>query len=130
MDLLSTVRDNWFELLQTFGIIAGFLLARYSTVEEAKQRRITNRWEITSHYREIWSLRFSHPDLNRIDETIVDLTVKPVTSEEKLFVRMLILHLANCFRTAKAEMFTLPDEITADIQNFFSDRSRARCGNR
>lgn len=120
MEILNTVRDNWFELLQSFFIVGGFLLARHSSKEEAKERRIANRHTLTKQHREIWMLRFAHPELGRIDDPAPDLNTQPITAQEKLFVRFLVLHLAGCYRTAKADLFTLPDEITADISNFFS----------
>jgi len=120
MEFLNVVRDNWFDLIQSLFIVASFWLARISFKEETRQRRVANRLEITKQHREIWMVRFSHPELARIGDSSVDLKAKPITPEEKLFVRLLILHLAGCYRTAKAEMFKLPDEITSDVANFFS----------
>lgn len=120
MEILNTVRDNWFEFFQSAFIVAGFVLAWQSSREEAKQRRIGNRWEIIKQHRDIWALGFARPELNRINDSTADLAAKPLSSEERLFVRMLILHLAGCFRAAKAEMYVLPEEMAADIRNFFS----------
>ena len=120
MEFLNPVRDNWFDLLQSVFIIASFWLARISLREETRQRRVANRLEITKQHREIWTLRLSNDELRRIQELAPDLDATPITSEERLFVHMLILHLANCYRIARAEMFSLPEEITKDIANFFS----------
>lgn len=120
MELLNLLRDNWFELLQSLGIITGFFFASYSSWEEAKQRRVANRLEITKQHREIWSTLYSRPDLTRVIDSAADLAAQPVTHEEQLFVRSLILHLAAAFRASRAGMFKLPDELKTDIAIFFS----------
>src|SRR5436190_2739897 len=109
MEFLNVVRDNWFDLLQSVFIIASFWLARISLRDETRQRRVANRLEITKQHREIWTLRLSNPELSRVQELAPDIDARPITSEEKSFVHMLILHLANCYRTARAEMFSLPE---------------------
>jgi hypothetical protein len=120
MEFLNAVRDNWFELFQSVFIAGSYLLQRSSAKEEARQRRVSNRLEILNQYREIWKLRLSHPELNRIDDPFADLTTNSITAEERLFMRFLILHLSNSYRAAKLDVFTLPEEMGADIANVFS----------
>lgn len=114
------ITTNWLDLVQTVAILGGYLLTRRSSKEEARQRRVTNRNEMTKNHREISMLRFSHPELGRVEDRVVDLKLKPITTLEKWFVHLHVLHLANNYRTAKDGMFSLPEEITMDIANFFS----------
>ena len=120
MEFFAWVRSNWFDFLQSFGIIASLLFTAVALGIDAKVRRIDNLFEVTKQHREIWTTLYSRPDLKRIVDATADVAAKPITDEEELFINLLILHLASNYRAARAGMFTLPIEIKADIKAFFS----------
>ena len=127
MAFLNWFQDNWFIFLQNLGTIGGLFFAGASLCftaasfcRDAKERRIGNLFEATKQHREIWTTLYSYPGLKRVVNPEADLGVKPITHDEELFVKLLILHLASNFRASQAGMFTLRAEIHADIVDFFS----------
>ena len=120
MGFLNWVRANWFDLLQSVGIIGSLLFTAISLRIDAKVRRVGNLFEVTKQHREIWTALYSRPDLKRVVDASADPSGHSVTDEEELFVNLLILHLASNYQAAKAGMFMLPAELTADIAAFFS----------
>jgi hypothetical protein len=117
---LNWLADNWFTLLQSLGIISAIFFTGISSRRDAKGRRVTNRFEVTRHHREIWTLLYERNDLKRVMASDADLITHPVTDEERIFVNLLILHLANSYHAAKAGMFALPSGLQADAKAFFS----------
>jgi len=120
MGFLNWFRDNWFDLLQSLGIVGGLFFGGIALVIDAKVRRIGNLFTVTKQHREIWTTLYTRPELKRVVDASVDLTVRPISDEEELFVNLLILHLASSYRAAKAGMFLLRGELRADITAFFS----------
>lgn len=114
------IGENWFTLLQSAGIIGGLLFTGISLRIDTKVRRVGNLFEVTKHHREIWTGLYSRPELKRILKSDVDVDRGPITSEEELFVNLLVLHLASAYRAAVGGMFILPTELDADIGRFFS----------
>ena len=120
MDFLSVVWENWFDAVQTLALVSSGLLGAYYLRDEAKQRRITNEWEITKQHTQLWLHRLSNHNLARIEATDRNLRSEPITDDERIFIHLLILLLAKSYKTAKAEMFTLPKGLSADISTFFA----------
>ena len=120
MEFLNWVRDNWFVALQSLGIIAGLFFTGFALLIDARVRKVANLFEVTKQHREIWTLLYSREDLKRVMNPKANIGDSPVTEDEKLFVNLLILHLASSHRAAKAGMFSLPTELDADIKAFFS----------
>src|SRR5687767_4332729 len=110
MGFLNWLRDNWFTLLQSLGIIGGLFFTAISLRVDTKVRRVGNLFAVTKQHREIWTALYSRPDLKRVVDTSANLATKPITDEEELFVNLLILHLASNYHAAKAGMFMLPGE--------------------
>ncbi len=120
MEFLNGVRDNWFVFLQSLGIIAGLFFTGFALLIDARVRKVANLFEVTKQHREIWTLLYSREDLKRVMNPNANIGDSPVTEDEKLFVNLLILHLASSHRASKAGMFSLPTELDADIKTFFS----------
>jgi hypothetical protein len=120
MDFLNWLQDNWFDLLQSLGIVGGLFFTGISLRIDAKVRRIGNLFTVTKHHREIWTALYTRPELKRIVDASADLKARPISDEEELFVNFLILHLASSYRAGKAGMHLLRSEIRADIVSFFS----------
>lgn len=99
--------EHWSELLQNIGIVAGLLFTALSLRSETKARRTDNLMTITKHHREIWAELYQRPGLTRVIESQVNLEQMPLTREEWLFIRFLILHISSVHRAMKYGV--LPD---------------------
>lgn len=120
MGLLTWITGNWFDLLQSVGIIAGLFFTSAALRADTQARRTSNLIAITGAHREIWSELYDRPELRRVTDINVDLEGTPVTSAEELFVGLLILHLNTSFQAMKAGVFISPEGLRKDIRRFFS----------
>jgi len=120
MEELHWFAENWFELLQTVGIVGGLLLNAYATWRLHQSRKISNLITIKQEHREIWMESYDQPRLSRIRERNVDLHKEPVADEEEMFVNLLVLHLDTVHRAMKAGMFVNLEGLQMDIKGFFS----------
>ena len=101
MGVLHWGIEHWSELLQNISIVAGLLFTAFSLRSETKARRTDNLMTITKHHREIWSELYQRPGLARVIEPQVNLEHAPLTREERLFLRFLILHINSVHRARK-----------------------------
>ncbi len=120
MEFLHWLRDNWFDCLQSIGIVAGLLFAGLSFRGDTRSRRTENLIELTKQQREIWSELDRRPELRRILNTNADVVQSPVMPEEERFIRALVLHLNGAFHAMKDGLFAKPEGLSADIRRFFS----------
>ena len=120
MGFLPWVSDNWYNFLQSIGVVGGLLVAAAAFRLDAKTRRVANLLEITKQHREIWTELYDRPELARVSDENVDLKQEPITAEEELFIGLLILHLNSSYYALKDGVFIKPDGLRKDIQTFFS----------
>jgi len=116
----SWLATNWFTLLQTVGIVAGFLFTGISLLIDSKVRRASNLISLTKNHRDIWSQFYRQPELTRILETSVDLKAEPISAMEERFVKLLILHLNSAYTVLQDGFVSKPENLSKDIQSFFS----------
>jgi hypothetical protein len=119
MPMGAWITENWFNLLSAVGIVGSLLFTAVSLRSSTKSRRISNLLTITSHHREIWSQLYHRPELARVKDATVDLTRNPITQEENLFVKFLILHLSSTYHAMKNGIFLKPSALSKDIKSFF-----------
>lgn len=94
---------------KTIGIIGSLLVSSialflnfYSTRRSIKSQKISNYQEIVKSHRDLWKLSLDKPAVyRRIFEARVDLTNEPITYEERLFTRLLFLHMSSAYSFAK-----------------------------
>ncbi len=120
MQITPWLSENWFTLLQSFGIIGGLWYAARSFRFDARVRRVGNLIEIVRHHREIWSRLYTNPELARIREPNPNLTKQPITLEEELFATQVILHLSGVFQATMEGVIDPLEGAEADIRRFFS----------
>ena len=120
MGVSPWIAEHWFELIQTIGIICGLLFTAYTTRKEERARKIGNLVAIKQQYREIWKELYGRPKLSRVLQRDVDLAKKPISDEEGLFVKLLILHLDTVHRAMKARMFVKLEGLQTDVKEFFA----------
>jgi len=114
------MRDNWFAILQTGGVIIAILFSGFALVLDGRSRRAGNLIILTDRHRDLWERMQTQPQLARILDPVVDLTRAPVTAEEEMFVIFIILHLSDTYYVIKAGFFDRPRGLRTDIRRFFT----------
>lgn len=120
MEWLHWIEQNGFVLLQSVGIIGGLLFTAISLRVDATVRRVGNLIKLTQHHRDIWTRLYTRPELSRVIHRKPNLSQKPVSYAEQLFVNLLILHLNSAYQAMKNGMSVTPEGLQKDIQSFFS----------
>lgn len=120
MGLLLWLAENWFDFIQSVGIIAGLLLAAATFNQDTRERKTANLIEVTKQHRDIWTELYRRPELRRVLHLELDLRESPPTWDEELFVGLLILHLNGAFHAMRNGVFVRPEGLQKDVQRFFS----------
>ena len=118
--LLHWTREHGFDLLGALGIIASLGFTAFTVRKDEKSRRIANLLTLTQSHRDVWKELFSNPRLERILEADTDLTRRPVTKEEEIFVTLVIQHVNIVFYTMQDELTIPPEGLRRDVWQFFS----------
>jgi hypothetical protein len=112
--------EHWFDLAQTTGIIGGLLFTALALYRDEKARMITNTIAVNEQYSQIWHEFYERPELARILKKDVDLNQQPVSNDEALFVKTLLLHLDVVRRTMAAGIFVKIQGLQKDIRDFLT----------
>jgi hypothetical protein len=120
MVLPPWLTENAFELLNALGIVGSLLFTAHSLRSETKTRRVANFLAITEAHRNIWKEHFKNPHLARVLSPQADLTKEPITSEEEIFVNLVIQHLGVVFQSTKDELMINLEGLRRDVASFFS----------
>jgi len=116
---LGLVSKNWFDLLQSLGIVASLLLAIHTSRRETRARQISNLNAMKQDYIQIWNVLYSRPELENIFRSKQPVD-RPISVAERLFVKMLIIHLDSAYRAMKAGLFVHLEGLQTDIRTFFA----------
>jgi hypothetical protein len=121
MVALSTwVEGNWFNLIQTVGIVGSLILAMAAAKREAKTREIENLLTISGHHRELWGGARQKEELERIfreDDRFLNL---PITVAEEEFLNLVTAHYLTSWRISKIGGIITLKELADDVREFFS----------
>lgn len=120
MQVSQWLAANWFDLLQTLGIVGGLLFTAYAIRKDEKGRKIGNLIAMNQQHHEIWRELYERPELARVLKKEADVNSAPITDAEKLFVNSLILQLSTVYRAMKEGMFVPLEGLKEDIKGFFS----------
>ncbi|SRR5258706_353951 len=120
MEVFHWLGEHWFDSVQTFGIVGGLLLTTYTVRKDELARRISNLLSINGGSNSIWNQFYGRPQLSRVLKKEVDLNEHPVSEEEWVFVKTLLLHLDTVHRAIKAGMFIKINGLESDIRFFLS----------
>lgn len=120
MEAFPWLAEHWFDLLQTVGIVGGLLFTGLTLRKDDRAREIANLLAVNKQYRSIWKELYDQPKLFRVLQREVNLKEHPVTDEERLFVKQLIVHLDTVRRAMKAGLFVKLEGLQADVREFFS----------
>jgi len=120
MEASQWIGQHWFDLVQSAGIIASLLFSAYTIRKDERARRIGNLIAVNEDYRHIWREFYDRPELSRVLKRDADLNKEPISAEEWLFVKMLILHLDTVRRAMKARMFVKIEGLQQDVRELFA----------
>lgn len=120
MEAWQWIGRFWFELIQSAGIVGSLLFSAYTTRKDERARRVANLMTVNDEYRHIWRELYDRPRLSRVLKRDVDLSREPISDEEWLFVKMLILHLDTVRRAMKARMFVKIEGLRQDVRELFA----------
>ena len=112
--------DNWFNLVQTCGIIGSIALTAAALRRDHRARRIGDLLTQTAHHRELWSELHRRPELSRIPHDEVDLIAQPVSVAEEEFLLLVIVHFHVGWMLAREGAFVTLDLLKRDAQTFFA----------
>jgi len=114
------ITEHWLDLIQTVAIIGGLLFTAYAMLREESATKIATLIAANEQYREIWQELYKNPRLSRVLNKTVNLDKEPISDEESLFVKLLILHLGTVYEAMKSGMFVKLQGLRRDVQEFFS----------
>jgi hypothetical protein len=118
--LSSWVDGNWFNVVQTVGIIGSLWLTMAAARQEAKAKEVENLLTIAGHHRELWGDVHKKRELDRIFQTTGDVLASALTVAEEEFINLAIVHFQTGWRIAVAGGLTTLKELGADVRGFFS----------
>lgn len=111
--------ENWFSLIQSAGIVAGFWFTAAGYRRDVLARKTSDLLALTQEHRELWSEAHRRPDLARIFRNEVDLVASPVTTAEQEFLNLVFVHFETGWHLAKQGVATPLAVLTLDVQGFF-----------
>jgi hypothetical protein len=85
-------------VIGALGIIGGLWFTAANFREDSKNRLVTNLLAIDERHRVLWSEALQRQDLKRILSPTVDFEAEPLTPEEDVFLRRIILHFETGWR--------------------------------
>src|SRR5947207_13668898 len=95
------ITGNWFDLLQSLGIVGGLLFTAWSVRSETTTRRVNNLLAITKGHRDVWTEFYRRPELKRVLSDRADVGQDEITREEEIFINLVVLHLSCVFYARK-----------------------------
>jgi hypothetical protein len=120
MQGLRWMADNWVTMLNAVGVVGGLFFTAAALHSQTETQRVANLLTITANHREIWKEFFRRPELARVLESSVDLTIESIAPEERIFVNMVTLHTSSVFESLKNELVTKQEGLRCDVWWFFS----------
>ena len=117
---LSWVQNNWSSFVGAVGIIGSLLFTAAYFREDSKNRQVTNLLAIEDRHRAFWSEAQQRKDLKRIFSHEAVALEQPLSKEEDLFMRRMVLFFANGWQLEKALKRGELKLLARDAGEFFS----------
>ncbi len=118
--LLVWIESNWFNFVQTAGIVAGLVFTGIELRASLREKRVNGLLTLTANHRELWKEAFQREELSRVFSEAVDLVGRPVTVAETEFLNLVIVHFMTGFELAKGSSLVVLQDLTKDAADFFS----------
>lgn len=116
----SWVDSNWFNVIQTVGIVGGLSLTRAAANREARAKEIENLLALSEQHRELWKEIPRRKNMARVFQRDTDPLSTPATVEETEFLNLVIVHFQTGWCIAKTGGLMTLAEMKADVRNFFN----------
>ena len=120
MELPHWIGANWFALVLTGSLLSGLVLLSVAIFWDGRARRVANLIRLTEQHRNLWERLYCEPQVARILDPRANISKKPITGEEEMFVIFIILHLNTTYQAIRSGFFQKPRGLRKDVQNFFS----------
>jgi hypothetical protein len=114
------VSIHWFEVIETVSVIGGLLFTAHTIRKDEQARQISNMLAVNEQSVSIWSKLWERPQLSRVLKANADLDKQPVSEEEWVFVKTLLLHLDTVRRAMNAGLFVKIKGLQSDVRFFLS----------
>lgn len=109
-----------YPLLAISGVILALGFSGLALILDVRTRKVGNLIELTREHRRLWERMASKPELARILDPDADLSSKPVTADEEMFVIFLILHLNCTWYGIRSGFFKRLEGLRRDVQQLFT----------
>jgi len=110
---------NWFNFIQTLGIMGGFVVAVVTMRRETRSRQFGDYLTVIQQHRELWGEAHRRSDLSRLFHLDVDLVATPVTVAEEEYLNLVIDHFHTGWLLARSGVVLRMDVLEADARAFF-----------
>lgn len=120
MEIYHWINTHGFDLLEAVGIIASLTFTAVGFHRDDRSRRIENLLTLTDSHRAVWKEMLHEPKLGRILNPAANLTQKPVSNEEEIFVTLVIQHLSITFQALRSGMLVNLEGLSRDVAEFFT----------
>lgn len=92
---------DWFTLLQSVGIIIGFIFSGYALLKESRATKLQNYILLTQNHREVWSMVMDNEKLGRVLDKVVPKNKLILSYNERQFLTFIFLHITCSFELSK-----------------------------
>jgi hypothetical protein len=114
------IESNWFNVIQTVGIVGSLWMGAAAAHREAKAREIENLLTITTQHRDLWAQAQTRKDLRRVLQSDVDVQKSPLTQQEFIFLNSVIVHLELGWLMSRSGAAIKMRELENDLRGFIS----------
>ena len=119
-ELQTWLNQNWFNVIQTLGIIATGLLAILTLSRETRARRFGDYLVVVNQHRELWREAYCRSELARVFQPDVDLIAAPVSVAEEEYLNLVIDHFHTGWLLARERVILRTEVLAADACHFFT----------
>ncbi|MDR3564511.1 MAG: DUF6082 family protein [Negativicutes bacterium] len=116
----SWVDGNWFNLIQTLGIMGSLCLTAAASNREAKAKEVENLLALAEHHQELWSGAAQRKDLERVFQPNADTQSKPATAAEMEFLNLAFVHFETSWWIARSGGIVTLEELRTDAHSFLA----------
>lgn len=117
--LRTWLAGNWFNFIQTLGIIGGLVVATLTMRRETRSRQFSDYLTMIQQHRELWSEAHRRSDLSRLFQPEVDLVATPATVAEEEYLNLVIDHFHTGWLLARSGVVLRMEVLEADARAFF-----------
>lgn len=114
------LEHNWFSFLQCIGIVGGLLFTAFSLREHTKSRKTSIYLSLVEQHRELWSEVHQRADLKRVLSHEADFLAMPMTSAEREFLNVAIVHFNTGWLLSRETSLLSKAAMKHDVRSFFN----------